>query len=150
MSDGMMRNAIQQLETRRMPQASPIESFIPTEQYRSIYPLLEVWGKDGDNQVSQDKTKYIFDRLSENKSSPPAHTLISLLTELGAVNFGESKLDKVYRFFHLHKEACKIKNYFERLVEERTPHSLLAAKKIAKYHKVLTKEIASARSKGVR
>jgi hypothetical protein len=150
MAEGMFRQATENLSMRYIPQPSSPASFVPSEEYRTIYPLLEIWGRDGDSQEVKEKVEYIYGRLKEDESSSPAHNLISLLTDLGAVPFGDSKIDKVYRFFRLHKEASRLQSYFEKLVSHQTPQSLSAAKKIQKYQKVLTKELLSARAKGAR
>lgn len=117
MSEGMIKKAITKLETKYIPQASST-LFSPAEGYRFIMPLLDVWGSDSEDDKVAEKVKFIHDKLVENNKDRPQDSLISLLTTLGAVKFGESKLDKVYKYFNLQKESEKALKYHNLLNDE--------------------------------
>jgi hypothetical protein len=99
--EGIAKEAIKILETKYIPQpASPL-MFTPQDQYRQILPLLDVWGyQDNDKDVS-DKAKFIYDKLVELNKENPAEALTTLLVDLGATKWNESKLDRINKYFHL-------------------------------------------------
>ncbi len=117
MSEGMIKKAITRLETKYIPQLSST-LFSPQEQYKFIMPLLDVWGSSYEDEKVEEKVKFIYDKLVEENKDRPQDSLISLLTTLGAVKFGESKLDKVYKYFNLQKESEKALKYHYLISDE--------------------------------
>lgn len=118
MADAIIKSAIQNLEQKYMPSIGSPQIFVPSEQYRSIFPQLEVWGKDTEDVSVLEKVKYIYDQLLAIHKDKPNEVLVSLLVDLGATKFGESKVDKVYKYFHLSKEAEKATKYRDLLLDE--------------------------------
>lgn len=118
MSETMIRGAISRLESKYIPQVAASTNFIPQDEYKRLFPLLEVWDKATQDPNIQERVKFIYDKLLEKDKNNPADYLISVLTQIGAVQFGESKLDKIYKYFHLHKEAEKALRYHNLLLDE--------------------------------
>jgi len=118
MAEGMIKQAINNLETKYIPQSAKITVFIPEEAYRKLFPFLDIWGAEVEDSKTQDHVKYIYNKLIDINRINPSGELISVLTELGSVNFGESKLDKVYKYFHLMDESSKALKYHNLLVGE--------------------------------
>jgi hypothetical protein len=118
MAEGIIKAAIEKLESKHIPQASIDSVFVPEERYRSILPLLNVWGyRDNDSDI-QEKAKYIYSSLLEINKDNPSDTLTTLLTELGATRWNDSKLERVYKYFHLRGEAEKALKYHDLLNKE--------------------------------
>jgi len=116
--ESMAKEAIKILETKYIPQpASPL-MFTPQDQYRQILPLLDVWGyQDNDKDVS-DKAKFIYDKLVEINKDNPAEALTSILVDLGATKWNESKLERINKYFHLRGEAEKVLKYHDLISKE--------------------------------
>jgi hypothetical protein len=118
MADSLMRKGIDKLEEKYIPQVAPNTAFVPSEQYRSIMPLLDIWGyQDNDKDVSE-KGIYIYDNCVAINKDKPQDALTSILTDLGATKWNESKLERVYRYFRLKGEADKVLAYHGLLNKE--------------------------------
>ena len=119
MAEGMIKQAIESMSSKYIPSSSPVNSvFVPQEQYRRIFPLLDVWGSDTENPKVHEKVRFIFDNLTIEKTDNPDDSLISVLIELGGVNPGETKLDKVYKYFNLRRESLKMIGYHNAIVHK--------------------------------
>jgi len=118
MADSLMRKGIDKLEQKYVPQANAQSMFVPSEQYRSILPLLDVWGYEDNDKDVQDKGKFIYENCVAMNKDKPQDSLTSILTDLGATKWNESKLERVYRYFRLKGEADKVLAYHGLLNKE--------------------------------
>ncbi len=116
MSEGMIHTAVESLKSKYIPSTPQNSLFIPSEEYRGIFGTLEIWDKEANDPDIQDKTKFIFDTLKETGN--PSEQIISLVTTLGITPQGDTKLNRVYRYLKLQKEAIKVNNYHETLTDE--------------------------------
>lgn len=116
MADGLIRAGIEKLEQKYMPKQSASTVFIPQEAYRSLFNLLEVWGKDTEQTDIQDKVKFIYDKLK--KEGEPDKVLMSLLTILGIPQPGDNRVDQVWKFLHLQDNADKARQYYDSLIDQ--------------------------------
>jgi len=116
MADSMIRNVIEKMKAEVSVKQNDI--FIPSEQYRSILPLLDVWGYEDNDEDVKIKSKYIYDKLLTLNKDKPSDELTSILTNLGATKWNENKLNRVYRYFRLKGEADKALNYHNLLNKE--------------------------------
>jgi len=118
MAEGLARASINKLEEKYIPRVAPNTAFVASEQYRSILPLLDVWGYEDNDKDIQDKGKFIYDKLVTANKDKPQDELTSILTNLGATKWNESKLERVYRYFRLKGEADKVLAYHGLLNKE--------------------------------
>jgi len=116
MAEGMARIAIETLKAKLYPPIPKNSVFVPEEEYRNIFDALEVWDKETSDPDIQDKTKFIYNTLKETGN--PREQMISLLSTLGITPQGDTKLNRVYRYLKLQKEAIKVNKYHETLTDE--------------------------------
>ena len=116
MSEGMTRIAVETLKAKYNPPTPQDTVFVPQEEYRSIFDTLEVWDKETADPDIQDKTRFIYDTLKEVGN--PKEQIISLLSTIGITPQGDTKLNRVYRYLKLQKEAIKVNKYHETLTDE--------------------------------
>jgi len=149
MAEGMIKQAIANMSSKHIPSSAPANSvFVPQEQYRRIFPLLDVWGSDTESTKVQEKVKFIFGNLSADN---PDDSLISVLIELGGMHPGETKLDKVYKYFNLRRESMKMIGYHNAIARKinegraETDVKTLSSKALnaLKYREVLLKEMGA-------
>jgi hypothetical protein len=113
MAEGIIKTAIESIKNKILPPSPAPTVFIPSEEYRSIYGFLEVWDKDRENPENQDKTRYIYDTLKEQ--GDPKTLIMDILLQLGETPLAESKIDRVYRYLRLSKDADRAGKYYELL-----------------------------------
>jgi hypothetical protein len=113
MAEGLMRAAINKLEIKYIPQPINPQVFVPQEQYRSFFPLLEIFGSLVDDKDTQEKVKYIYDKMIALNKLAPHDELMRILSEIGETKWNESKLDKIYKYLNLSHEAEKALKYYD-------------------------------------
>jgi len=128
MSEGMIHNAITNLETKYVPQKTASDIYVPQEAYRSLYDLLDIWGENRDDNEVQSQTKYIFDKLSETKQDIKQQ-LLSIINSIGVIPTDDTRINRVWKYLHLKDNALKARSYYNTLVGELEQ---LRAKKEAK------------------
>lgn len=116
MAEGMARIAIETLKAKFNPLTSQPSIFVPSEEYRNLFDVLEIWDKETADPDIQDKTKFIYDTLKDVGN--PKEQIVSLVTTLGITPQGDTKLNRVYRYLKLQKEAIKVNKYHETLTNE--------------------------------
>jgi len=113
---GVAQKAVETLRNKFIPSANTQTVFVPQEEYRGIFDLLEVWDKETADPDIQDKTKFIFDSIKEK--GEPKEQLVTLFSTMGATPQGDTKLNRVYRYLKLQKESEKVKRYYDTLTDE--------------------------------
>ncbi|KYK25705.1 hypothetical protein AYK26_07755 [Euryarchaeota archaeon SM23-78] len=116
MSEGMIFGAKEILTAKHIPEMKAPSIFLPSEAYRSLYGLLDVTGRDGDDPDIQNQVKYIYDTLKE-KGKPP-ELLVSLITQLGIIPVGETKVNRIWKYLQLRKKANEALKYYQLTREE--------------------------------
>jgi hypothetical protein len=116
MAEGLTRTAIETLKTKYIPSTPETSVFVPAEEYRNLFDTLEIWDKETADPDIQDKAKFIYDTLKEVGN--PKEQIVSLITTLGITPQGDTKLNRVYRYLKLQKEAIKVNKYHETLTNE--------------------------------
>jgi len=127
MSDGMIRMAVKNLVKKYIPQKTSSDIYVPSEAYRGIMDLLEIWGSQAEDPEIQEKTKYIYDQLLE--AGDPREQIISIVTALGVTPIADSKVNRVWKFVHLTDKAKKTRAYYDNIQAEI--HSLHKKKEVA-------------------
>ena len=104
--------AVEDLRKNYSPQ-----KFTPSlEEFRSIYGMLEIWGKDSEAQEIKDKVKFVWDSLKSQ--GDPSDLLLSIFTELGITPLGDTKLNRAYRYIRLKMEGEKLEKHKELIDKE--------------------------------
>jgi hypothetical protein len=112
-----VNNALNTLSEKYLPTKSPSPAvYVAQEEYRSIFPQLEVWDKQTQDPDTQERVHFIYDTLKDIGN--PKDKIVSILTTLGATPQGDTKLNRVYRYLKLFKEADKTKRYYYTITDE--------------------------------
>lgn len=98
----LLQRAILRVKQRVMPNFKADPSTFAFEPYKQLYKALQIF--DIPDTETDKRVKFIWDFLSED-GRDPRDRLVKLHTKLGRVGFGETLLDKVYRYCRLHNEA---------------------------------------------
>lgn len=116
MSEGMIHGVIEKMREKINPVVAKDSIYVPQEEYRNIFEQLEVWDKQTADPEIQDKAKFIYDTLKEQ--GDPKEQIISLVSIMGITPQGDTKLNRIYRYLKLQKEATKVKRYHDTLTNE--------------------------------
>jgi len=116
MADKLLRKAIEKVQGRHPPQKTSPTVYVPIEEYRALYDMLEVWDKNRTDEDIQNKTKFIYETLS-NKGNPK-DLLINIFSKLGATSVSEDKVTKVYHYLKLRHQSEKTLQQYENIQKD--------------------------------
>ncbi len=112
--EGILKSAINIVEKKYTPTQPSTQVFVPEEQYKSLYDMLQVWDEARTDEDVQSKTKFIYDILGEN----PRDGLMNVITEIGITPQGQNRVDRVYKYLRLKNQANKLMSQYEHLQGE--------------------------------
>jgi hypothetical protein len=104
-----LQSAIVKIKNKVIPLLSRSD-FTPSDPSTQLFPMLDVWG-DEINEDTQNKAKFIHESLGEN----PKDKLMSIFTKLGTTPPNERRIDRVYKYCRLQKEAQKYLSRYEQI-----------------------------------
>lgn len=114
--DGILKEAVQELEKKYVPQVNYTPVHVPQEKYKQLYDMLEIWGRDREDDDVKLKTKFIYDELLEK--GDPGDLLNGIFTKMGALPPGEVKVDRTYRYLKLLSQGNKLLNQYQNVSKE--------------------------------
>ena len=119
--DQLLDSAIIKIRHKIMPQAMTAQPSMYTQEptYHILYPLLDIWDKDRLDEDIEKKTQYIYDYLDTHKENNTIKdTLVDILTKIGITPPTETRLERIYKYCKLRKQAESIMREFEYIERE--------------------------------
>lgn len=107
-----LARGILQLKQKNMPNFKTDSSTFAYQSHKQLYKFLQIFDfpdEDTDKQV-----QYIWNFLSED-GGDPRDKIVKLNTKLGAVRFGETMIDRIYKYCRLRSEARRALGQYENL-----------------------------------
>ena len=121
--DDALKSAVVKLEhkllTKDNPEPTRLETS-PEEAYKQLYPMLEIWDADREDEDFQNKTKFIHEFLSEQGN--PRDILLNIFTSLGSTPPTDTKVARIYKYCRLRNEANKALKKYETI--QRDIHAI--------------------------
>ena len=117
MAEGIKFNTvINNIKKEAFAENKAASVFLPSEEYRSLYHLLDIYGSIQEDKDTQDKVKYIHETLKEQGNTK--EILFGLISDLGICPFNESQLNRIWKFINLNKKAQQAKKYWDNINTE--------------------------------
>lgn len=114
MADGILKEANEKAVTKLKEKYLGSMSVSPKlEEWHGIYDILEVWDSGREDADNKEKTKYVWETLKAQ--GEPKDQLLSIFSIIGSTPFGETKLNRVYKYLKLKASANKALNEYENI-----------------------------------